>query len=182
MSVVFPQSTNQTTVDGLAVAGDVAETISHHLSSVKAVLRVSPSLPPSLSLPLPPPPSLSLHMSHGSTHALQETAARADGLYSKHRNQDCCSSACQYGTEFDERLCSMSCNSSSIQYISTGRWFGLETGENATHQCVVETWEPDQCSAVEAGMGMGESAVHIPRDMHEQGLLQYWCCLLTLQF
>ena len=30
--------------------------------------------------------------------------------------------------------------------------------------------DADSCSAVEHGMGMRESAVHIPRDMHEDGM------------
>lgn len=62
----------------------------------------------------------------------------------------------------------MSCNVSSIQYISSGRQFGIETGQNETQQCVMGVWE-DTCSAVEDDMEMGESAVHIPRDMHEEG-------------
>lgn len=73
---------------------------------------------------------------------------------------------------YDADRCSMFCNTSSISYISTGRQFGLETGENGTRQCVMETGDhdADSCSAVEDGMRMGESAVHIPRDMLEDGM------------
>ena len=103
----------------------------------------------------------------------------AENIYSIHRNQNCCSAACQYGTEYNASLCSMLCNGSSIQYISSGRQFGIETGQNGTgqngtQQCVMGVWEQDTCLAAD-GMGMEESAVHIPRDMHDEGTV----CPLT---
>ena len=62
----------------------------------------------------------------------------------------------------------MLCNGSSIQYISSGRQFGIETRQNGSQQCVMGIWEQDSCIAVD-DVGMEESAVHIPRDMHDGG-------------
>ena len=93
----------------------------------------------------------------------------AEGLYSKHQNQNCCSGVCQYGTGYDDSLCSMSCNGSGIQYLSSGRRFGIEPGENGTRQCVMGVWEQDSCLAVDDDV-MLDSAVHIPRDMHDEGI------------
>ena len=73
---------------------------------------------------------------------------------------------------YDEDLCSMSCNGSSIKYISSGRGFGIgmETGWNGTRQCVMGSWSEDTCIAPEEELGSGDSAVHIPRDVHEEGM------------
>ena len=81
---------------------------------------------------------------------------------------------------FNQGLCSMSCNRSSIQYITTGRQYGIETGENGTQQCIMSgIWEDDDsCSAIENDdiiMGVDStSAVHIPRDMYHEGMSVYY--------
>ena len=93
-----------------------------------------------------------------------------ESLFASHHGQNCCSEACQYGSQYDASLCSILCNSSDLEYISTGRLFGIEAGENGTRLCGMGVWELDteSCSAIE-GISMDESAVHIPRDVHEEG-------------
>ncbi|CAI8008700.1 Voltage-dependent calcium channel subunit alpha-2/delta-1 [Geodia barretti] len=100
-------------------------------------------------------------------HFLNETASFAESLYSNHRNQNCCSSVCQYGTEYSQDLCSMACNRSSIRYTSSGRGFGIgmETGWNGTRQCVMGSWGHQTCTPPG---DEEEAAVHIPRDVHEE--------------
>ena len=90
----------------------------------------------------------------------------AESLYSENRNQNCCSSLCQYGADHNKDLCSMLCNRSSVHYVSSGRGFGIG-GRNGTEQCLMGSWSLDTCTAP---YEEGEAAVHIPRDVHEEGM------------
>ena len=62
----------------------------------------------------------------------------------------------------------MACNRSSIRYTSSGRGFGIgmETGWNGTRQCVMGSWGHQTCTPPG---DEEEAAVHIPRDVHEEG-------------
>ena len=145
-------------VNGSDIAQQVADDVSDTLETLKSTLQVSGW-----------GQQLSTSTGRSGSHT-QETARRAEVLYSMHQNRNCCSPACWYGSGYDASLCSMLCNTSSIKYISSGRQFGIETGQNATQQCEMGVWEPDSESCPAVDDEMEETAVHIPRDMHEEGM------------